>query len=116
MSIFKTTEHIFNNPWESKIKSDPWSGSISPPPVLSDRQGDITIEDVNLWEQIYFEPGLVGLYVSWDPQREFYLLTYNMFLSKEHGYEIFRGEQGVEQIINKFSKWNIPLKQFTIKY
>ena len=33
------------------------------------------IEDVDIWEQLYYDTGGIGVYVSWAPYAEFYLLT-----------------------------------------
>ena len=50
-------------------------------PVLVDwnYSQPITVEDVKIWEELYTEPYSVGLYSSWNPYIEFYLLVYYDF-------------------------------------
>lgn len=114
MAILKTTRHILENPWEPEINCVPLSVHKSSDVLVNPES--LQIDQIQLWEQIYYNSGLLGLYVSYKPRAEFYLLTYNLFLSLETGYETFKGESGVESLVNKFATWGIDLQIFNLKY
>jgi hypothetical protein len=44
-----------------------------------DYSQQITVDDVTIWEELYTEPYNIGLYSSWSPYIEFYLLVYYDF-------------------------------------
>jgi len=77
MPTFKTTENIVIGSGEH---FDPnWMDSdklVLPERENWDYQRELKIEDVNVWEVIA-EPWGVGVYASWDPYAEFYLIRYD---------------------------------------
>jgi hypothetical protein len=89
MIILKKTEEILknqiiqNNLDLNKIRSfKEW-----------DYQRDLEIKDISIWEEIYREPGNIGIYAAWDPRAEFYIIVYEMFLSVSEGIQIYQGPQ-----------------------
>jgi len=78
MPQFKTTKNIFVDPWNDELFDQNWmnSESVSLPPKKDwDYKREIKIEDVDIWEVIYQQGGGLGLYASWSPYAEFYLIT-----------------------------------------
>jgi len=74
MPIFRTTDNIFKDNGEY---FDPnWLDSdklVLPPRQEWDYKREMQIEDVDLWEVILEISGF-GVYASWQPYAEFYLL------------------------------------------
>jgi hypothetical protein len=78
MPAFKTTYNIIKTPWEDEAFDPKWMSSdelILPPKKDWDYKREMTIEDVSLWEVLYEASGGLGVYASWDPYAEFYLIT-----------------------------------------
>lgn len=113
MTVYKSTNHILNNPFE-KIPSDTESFSYGTRTTNDfDYSKPCSIYDVKMWEQIYYEPGVIGIYASYDPMIEFYMITYNIFIDKEKGIETFFGPSAVEEIISRAKILGINLPVFT---
>ncbi len=77
MPIFKSTFNILTKPWEDEVFDPNWMDSdklVLPPKKNWDYARPLQIEDVNIWEVIFEHGGGWGLYASWDPYAEFYLL------------------------------------------
>jgi len=74
----KTTEEILDNVWES-----PQKFFINYPNFNYSNIEKLDIDNVVLWEEIFFIPGGIGIYSAWKPYAEFYILTHNLFLKKE---------------------------------
>ena len=76
MPFWRTTKNIFSDLGEH---FDPnWMDSdklITPPNKPWDYKRDMQIEDVNLWEEIRFNPRGIGVWAAWDPYAEFYMIT-----------------------------------------
>ena len=94
MPIFKTTKNILKVPNEDELFDPNWMDSdklVLPPKRDWDYKRELTLEDVDIWEQLYYMSGGLGLYVSWSPYAEFYLITYYQFLTKQDTFETFYG-------------------------
>jgi hypothetical protein len=112
MPIFKSTNFIFDFPWAEDEETVVF-GSISLPPKTDWSSNETPkIEDITLWEQIYLEPGNVGIYAAWNPYVEFYIITYNLFLNKNWGYETFFGKDAVDQVLKKCQELGIELTEY----
>jgi hypothetical protein len=114
--IFKSTYQILNNPWKEDVPNiDPFP-IVRPPSKSWEGNRTIRLDDVNLWEQIYYEPGVIGVYAAWDPIDEFYLITYNCFLGQNSGYKLFHGNTAVDNLIEelKLLEINIPVRTIKI--
>jgi len=96
--MFKTTEHIKNNPFEKKIYNYTHFNYNRQCSVDDNSTNMIDIADVELWEEIYYFPGYIGIYASYKPYTEIYLVTFNYFLDRKKGYEIFKGETAANQV------------------
>jgi len=115
MAILKTTKHILQNPWESNpLNTGTLPANVSA--TMKPIHRNFTIEEIELWEQLYYSPGFIGLYVAHKPLVEYYLVTYNLFLSDTEGYETFSGEHGVYKIKEKFRNLGISLQISNINY
>lgn len=108
--IFKSTYEVLNTPWEKK---EDRNITITPPKWNG--ESPITIEDVVIWEQIYHQPGNIGIYVAWSPFEEFYLVVYDLFSKTSAGVKAFSGPDAVSQILSIASKLNISLPVGRIK-
>jgi hypothetical protein len=113
--IFKSTHQILNNPWKEDVPNiDPFP-AVKPPTTFWKSDSPIELSDVVLWEQIYYEPGVIGVYAAWDPNEEFYLVTYNFFLEENAGYKTFYGDNCVNRVIEELDFMGIKLPVRTIK-
>lgn len=102
--IFKSTYEILNNVWSTQ---NPRLPSKVPPEWNSDNK--ITVDDVVIWEQVYHQPGNLGIYVAWSPRAEFYLVVYDLFRNTPAGIRTFEGPLAVEEILNLAEKLEIKL-------
>jgi hypothetical protein len=113
--IFKSTYQILNNPWKEDVPNiDPFP-AVKPPASPWESDSLITISDIILWEQIYYEPGVIGVYAAWDPNDEFYLVTYNFLLGENTGYKTFYGDNCVDAVIEELQTLGINLPVRTVK-
>lgn len=80
MPMFKSTHDIFKQPWKNEVHNDNWFDSPFlqlPPNPIWDYKRELDVEDIDIWEVIYESGGGIGLYASWCPYAEFYMITYN---------------------------------------
>jgi hypothetical protein len=105
---FKRFENILNSPWHSGIfdpqikslpVSEPWKDTRTP-----------TIDDIDIWEELHFEEGNLGVYAAWHPHTEFYIITYNLFMGMQKGIEKFFGPDAVDQVINRCKDLGVTLE------
>ena len=78
MPVFKSTYNILKKPDEDEVFDPNWMDSdtlILPPKTNWGYAREMQIEDVNIWECLYEQSGGLGLYASWDPYAEFYMIT-----------------------------------------
>ena len=108
--IFKSTYEIINNPWG---RTEDIAVSKIPPSWNSER--DISIDDVVVWEQIYHQPGNIGIYVAWSPYTEFYLVAYDLFTQTAAGLKTFSGAGAITEIQQLTSELNINLPTTLIR-
>ena len=78
MPIFKTTPEILDLSWRL-------SNPSTIPPLkeewLTNRTA--TIDDVDVWEEIYLQPGNIGVYAAWSPYTELYIIVHSLFQEVE---------------------------------
>jgi hypothetical protein len=85
MPQFKSTYNIFKAPHEDEVFNENWMNSktlITPPTKPWSYDREMRIEDVDIWEVICEESGGFGLYASWAPYAEFYMLLLGWDFSK----------------------------------
>ena len=113
MSIFKTTQEILKLPWRDQDLSQ----------VINRRKPEnwhqlreLTIDDVVLWEEIYYQPGNVGIYAAWSPYADYYIITYDLFLNTPYSMETFYGTNAVNEVYYKSKELGIdlPIKKIWI--
>jgi hypothetical protein len=78
MHQFKSTYNILTKQDEDEVFRKSWFETDQlclPPSKKWDYSRELQIEDVNIWEVICEESNGFGLYASWDPYAEFYLVT-----------------------------------------
>jgi hypothetical protein len=78
MPFFKSTYNILKKPDEDEVFNPNWMDSntlILPDYKEWDYGREMTIEDVDIWEVIYEKGGGIGVYASWLPYAEFYMIT-----------------------------------------
>lgn len=109
MSVYKTTNHILSNPYEKLPENLDSQFSYYKVEKNVKIKTQLKIEEIKVWEQIYYEPGIVGIYAAHDPNIEFYMITYNFFIDRNFGIETFYGEEGVNAIIHKTKQLGIDL-------
>ena len=109
LKLYRTFEEILDSVWEEygsgKVYGIPekrlWSKNSAP-----------TVEDIKFWEQIYHEPGNVGVYAAHDPHIELYMIVYYPILdSKFNGIQLFYGDTAIEQLFKVTDSLEIVIEQ-----
>jgi len=107
MSImFKTNKQILDTAWDHNTRL---GSSILPHKELWKNNKPIDIDDILLWEQLYYQEGHVGIYAAWNPYYEFYIIVHNLFLNSPAGIEKFRGVDASEQVYSRAVELGIEL-------
>jgi hypothetical protein len=111
MPFFKTTQNILVDGGEY---FDPnWMDSdklILPPYQEWDYSRELRIEDVNLWEVLYQQGGGFGIFASWDPYAEFYIIRVGFEKeSNGHGIETYYGAGASNLVFNRAKELGIDL-------
>lgn len=106
-----TTKNIFN-----KLEDYIEDGSLplSNPSILLktswDYKNPIKIEDVDLWEIIYENGEGLGIYASYIPYIEFYMIKVGWLLeAKGYGVETYYGPGSQKEVIKRAKELEIPL-------
>lgn len=107
--MFKTTREILTN--DSLINNQSKNNSPELPPRLDwDYSKEIKLKDVELWDEIYRQPGNIGIYVAWSPYAEFYMIVYELFLGTGYDLETFYGKGAAENVFKKAKSLGIILE------
>jgi hypothetical protein len=102
--IITTTEQILSSSWnENKNQVYP----VRTPARWLEKTA-IGLDDIKLWEQLFYQPGLVGVYVSWEPYEEFYIIVHLLHLDKLF-IETFYGSDAVDCVLDRCKDFNIIL-------
>ena len=78
MPLFKSTYNILKRIDQDEVFDPNWMDSdtlVLPPKRDWTYDREMQIEDVDIWEQLHYETGGLGVYASWSPYAEFYLIT-----------------------------------------
>lgn len=105
--ILRTLDEIFENSWGDKIKPQEYPKRT---PLRWFPKQKLTINDVSMWEEILYIEGVIGVYVSWDPYEEFYILVHNLHLQNDF-IEAFEGDQGIDNLIDRCRDFGIELPE-----
>jgi hypothetical protein len=126
MPFFKSTYNILKKPDEDEVFNPNWMDSnklVLPPTKPWDYKKEMTIEDVDIWEVLVEQGGGVGIYASWCPYAEFYMVTTGSELSKQwlgylngvpynyndRSWETYYGAGAQQQVKKRAKELNLPL-------
>ena len=109
MPVFKNTLDILTNPWSYQFDQENVSSSQLPNTYNWTSDVEITVDDVVLWEQLFYEPGNVGIYVAYKPYTDLYVITYNLFFETAQKFEIFVGKHATQACYDKAASLGIYL-------
>jgi hypothetical protein len=105
--ILKGIEEYFDPNWMDSDKV------ILPPTKNWDYKRVMQLEDVVIWEQISYQGGGLGLYVSWDPYAEFYMITSPKTLNSHDGpildIETYYGEDAGKYAYKKATELGMKI-------
>ena len=59
------------------------------------RKAEIT--DVPIWEEVYYDPGVIGVYGAWSPLAEYYMIVHPTMLGTDNYIETFYGPDASKQ-------------------
>lgn len=109
---FKSTQNIFKDFGE--VFESKWMDSnkiVTPPNPPWDYSRELQIEDVDVWEIIWEAGGGWGVYASWCPYAEFYLLCIGINQSNpdRKTLETFYGAGAQEKLRARAKELNITL-------
>jgi hypothetical protein len=100
MPVFKTTDEILTNRWEVGQET------IDLPRRYEwIKSRTVEFSDITTWEQIYFQPGNIGIYAAWSPYVEMYVITYNLL----DYYTVHFGEDAGKAVFQTADKLGITL-------
>ena len=122
MPFFKTNKNILETPWEDELSESKYYNSnnlILPPGGPDDPHAKwdykrmMKIEDVDIWEQIYYASGNIGLYAAWLPYVEFYMITLPApnipYSPKTMLIETYYGQGAQDEVYNRCLEIGIPM-------
>lgn len=123
MAFFKSTYNILTKVDEDEVFNKNWMDSdkiVTPPTKKWTYDREMTVEDVDIWEVLYEQGGGIGVYASWAPYAEFYLITaggdfrnkvrYINGLPYNHKLiETFYGPNAQKKVINRSKDLGIKL-------
>jgi hypothetical protein len=107
--MFKKTQEILNDNSLNVLKVKNHSTKL-PPQLDWDYTRTATLKDIALWEEIYRQPGNIGIYAAWSPYAEFYMIVYELFLGTSYELETFYGKGAAENIFKKAKSLGITLE------
>jgi hypothetical protein len=117
--FFKSTYNILKAPWEDEVHNPNWFDSdklILPPGGPNDSKfrwdygREMTVDDVDIWEQLYYSTGGLGVYAAWCPFAEFYMITLPTFSAEVNlKIETFYGPGASQKTFKRARELNIPL-------
>ena len=108
MLIIRSTQNILNHPWKSNFVDCTTTITKIPPAWSQDRE--MLLTDVVFWEQLYFKPGNIGIYVSWSPYAEFYMIVHNLYSHLDNSIETFYGPTAYEQVVYQAATLGVILQ------
>lgn len=111
MPIFKKTSDILSKPWV-----DDSAYQVQELPLKEEwlKPNLATFDDIVTWEQIYYQPGNVGIYAAWSPYVELFIIVHDLFLNLDAGVEIFSGGDASENAKHRASQLGITVSTNTV--
>jgi len=131
MPLFKSTYNILKKTDEDEVFDPNWMDSdtlVLPPKKEWDYSRELHIEDVDIWEVLVETGGGFGVYASWSPYAEFYLITTgsdlrSQWLGKQNEsvynyndkfWETYYGLLAQEKVRKRAIELGLSLPNFTI--
>jgi len=125
MPQFKTTYNILKKPDEDEAFEKKWfetSELLLPPSKPWDYKRKLKVEDVDYWEVLHEGSAGIGVYASWQPYAEFYMITTGLdfkndarvidkFLYHDRIYETFYGPGAQHAVKKRALDFGINLKE-----
>ncbi len=87
---------------------------VLPPNPKWDYSRPLQIEDVDIWEVLWEAGGGWGVYASWCPYAEFYMLTIGAQDDKKKQIEVFYGANAQKFLLKRAKDLNINLYTYQI--
>jgi len=114
MNILRSLDSIVTNAWGSERDGSCILNNSPHVPLYTpwDYSKKMVITDIALWEQLYHEPGNVGLFVAWNPYIEYYLLVFYPFLDSKKGFKSYYGIDVCYEVASIMQKISV---EFDIK-
>jgi hypothetical protein len=111
MPIFKKTTEILSKPW-----NDNFLNQVHELPRKEEwlKSSPATFDDIDTWEQIYYQPGNVGIYAAWSPYVELFIIVHDLFLSQSVGVEVFSGDNASENTKYRANRLGIVIPTNTV--
>jgi len=110
---YRITKEIFQKKWE--IVNFDTAVNYPPPSEPWNKQERPNISDIEIWEQLYYQPGSIGIYAAWHPRYEFYMLVHDLFKNNEKTVEQFWGPGAAYDVYKKAQKLGIDLEIYKIE-
>lgn len=104
--IIKTWNEIYNYPWDSGV---PKQNRSIQPKWFDYHTCNPTYKDISLWEQLYFEPGNIGVYGAYSPDCELYIILQNLFIKDGLGIEEYFGNNAQKEVFERCKDLGILL-------
>jgi hypothetical protein len=108
--LLKTTYNIFNEVYNDELQNTKFQnagglGSNIIPPEW-DYSREMKIEDVDLWEVLAYEGGGAGVFASFWPFAEFYMITLGHrhdghLFAKDKKFELFYGPNASKRVYKR---------------
>lgn len=109
MAVFKTIKQINQDIWTSSV-SPVFSFKDFPPQNLKYIKKDTyDYNDIEIWEELYYKEGHIGVYAAWSPFVNCYIITHNLFLDHAAGIEVYSGKNAMEDVISRAISLGITL-------
>ena len=113
MPIFKTTSEIVDTPWQDpEVTLVP--NTIVPETIEWHGIRDMGIDDVEIWEELYYQGGNIGIYAAHKPLAEFYMITYNLYIDTPLGIKTYYGPTARRALTDRAKELGVDLEQTTI--
>ena len=110
MPTLRTTTDILTIPWE--VTTLPTT--LDEPTAHWHYIREMEINDVSIWEEIYRQPGNIGIYGAWAPHAECYIIVYELFLENKNTIEKFYGVNAAKDLWKRATELGIELPMYEI--
>jgi len=106
MTNYLTTTQLLETPWSTEYTL----GDHNPLPQW-DYTNPIKFNDVLLWEEIFYQPGHIGVYTSYQPYAEFYIIVYDLFKTNINTIETFFGKSASDRAASRAKELGVDLEK-----